>query len=99
MIRIRDVITDNGIVKDSRLTVDYYPDIGPSAVGPIMTAELEAARDKPHGVILSVEVQNDWRGKGYELKFLQAIFDQWMDLHFDAKGKGIEEFVEAAIEP
>ncbi|MEI8018465.1 MAG: hypothetical protein WCH39_09700 [Schlesneria sp.] len=99
MIRIRDVITVNGTVNDCRLTVDYYPDIGPSAVGPIMTAELKATRDKPHGIILSVEVQNDWRRKGYELKFLQAIYDQWMDLHFDAKGTGIEEFVEAAIEP
>ena len=99
MIRIRDAITVHGTVNDSRLNVDYYPDGGPCALGPIMTAELEAARDKPHGIILSVDVQNDWRGKGHELIFLQAIFDQWMDLHFDAKGTGIEEFVEAVIQP
>ena len=99
MIRIRDIVTANGIVNDSRLTVDYYPDAGPSAVGPIMTAELEAVRDNPHGVILSIDVQHDWRGKGHELRFLQAIFDHWMDLHFDATGTGIEEFVEAAIQP
>ena len=99
MIRIQDAVTVNGTVNNSRLTVDYYPDGGPSAVGPIMTAELEAARDKPHGVILSIEVHDDWRGMGHELKFLQAIFDQWMDLHFDAGGTGIEEFVEAAIQP
>ncbi len=99
MIRIRDVIADDGTVKESRLTVDYYPDVGPSAAGPIMTVELEAARDRPHGIILSVHVQKEWRGRGYELKFLQAIYDQWMDLHFDVKGIGIEEFVEAAIEP
>jgi hypothetical protein len=99
MIRIREVITVNGMANVCRLNVDYYPDGGPSAVGPIMTAELEAARDKPHGIILSVDVENDWRGKGHELKFLQAIFDQWKDLHFDAKGMGIEEFVEAVIQP
>jgi hypothetical protein len=64
-----------------------------------MTAESEAARNKPHGTILSIDVRNDWRGKGHELKFLQAIFDQWMDLHLDTQGTGIEEFVEAAIKP
>ena len=99
MIRIRDVLTANGMVDHSRLTVDYYPDVEPSTVGPIMSAELNAARDTPHGVILSVEVQNDWRGKGHELRFLQAIYEQWLDLHFDASGIGIEDFVEAVIEP
>lgn len=97
MITVRTAPNNGHNPHAKRIFVDYFPNCRISVTEPTITAEIELVGESQFGEILSIFVHHEWKGRGFERKFLRLISEKWSGLHFDLDRADIGEFIEAVL--